>query len=528
MKQEKNKQLLWIFLACILVTSFQLCSILTKRTITDDEGISYIAATGHQGVYNDSRPKGKWVEATEWKKLWEPDRKFCFETIGKDIARLDIHPPLYFWILHIWLLIFGTSTIIGPLLNLVFFAFCFYFMVRVGMKIFQSFTLSIASAVVWGISPAVMEYMKEARQYTLLAFCTVVFLSLILTMLKSDGRNNLKLFTAIAIISLAGMLSHYYFSLIIAASFLMVFITGEKSKRWKTFFYLIVTEVLSGIAFILLHPTFFLSFQRQQEQAQSLLISAFWFRMKTTVTTFTSFYFPDILTRPGFVVMILLSVLMLYFLIKKPEWREILSKQFSQTQKSIVIIFLFLTTVTVALYLGFISPQHAMRAKYLSMIHIFIVFTTFIIIAQFNLKYQSLMVWIICIWQFFMGAMLLGKEFKQYSKDEINKAVSTFVADKIILDNDERGVVPTVLWYFPDSTLIFAANQDDLLKEDKTWIDSLDDNSLYISDLGYSNSEEKRNLILKEMSARSFAIIDSTDIRFNNLDRTYKLKNSKY
>ena len=38
--------------------------------------------------------------------------------IGDDLARYDNHPPLYFWLLHVWIALFGLNLHSGVLLNI--------------------------------------------------------------------------------------------------------------------------------------------------------------------------------------------------------------------------------------------------------------------------------------------------------------------------------------------------------------------------------------------------------------------------
>ena len=76
-----------------------------KGWVANDEGISYLAATGHQAEYalvtSERRPPyGTRTPAANWKRLVNPGEKGALGRIGPDLARYDIHPPLYFWLLH--------------------------------------------------------------------------------------------------------------------------------------------------------------------------------------------------------------------------------------------------------------------------------------------------------------------------------------------------------------------------------------------------------------------------------------------
>lgn len=94
-----------------------------KSTITHDEAISYICVTGHLGEYHrtldaGASPYGEWVPASRWKRFWTLEAPFCFDRISAGLARYDVHPPLYFWLLHLWALVVGIHAWSGPLLNL--------------------------------------------------------------------------------------------------------------------------------------------------------------------------------------------------------------------------------------------------------------------------------------------------------------------------------------------------------------------------------------------------------------------------
>ena len=76
-----------------------------KRVMGMDEGLSYLAATGHQGEYHRIRggkiyPWGSWTRGADWKRLVRTGDPFCFRTISRDLARYDVHPPLYFMLLR--------------------------------------------------------------------------------------------------------------------------------------------------------------------------------------------------------------------------------------------------------------------------------------------------------------------------------------------------------------------------------------------------------------------------------------------
>ena len=121
-----RRRLALLLLACALVgsTGLRVAGAADKQGFTHDESISVLAAACHQGDYTrltsaGEPPFGRWVPASDWKALMRPDRALCLGEIGRDLAREDIHPPLYFWLLHAWTLAFGVGLWTGVSLNIV-------------------------------------------------------------------------------------------------------------------------------------------------------------------------------------------------------------------------------------------------------------------------------------------------------------------------------------------------------------------------------------------------------------------------
>ena len=112
-----------LVLAVIAGVGLRAAATAPKESFTHDEAISYIAATCHQGEYQEITfagrgPYGRWVPAYEWQRLLQPEDRGCLGRIAADLARYDIHPPLYFWLLHGWALLFGVGVWTGTSLNI--------------------------------------------------------------------------------------------------------------------------------------------------------------------------------------------------------------------------------------------------------------------------------------------------------------------------------------------------------------------------------------------------------------------------
>ena len=60
-------------LAMILAVALLVVQATSLATISHDDGISYLAATGHQGSYEHGAPSNEWVQASTWQSFWAPN-----------------------------------------------------------------------------------------------------------------------------------------------------------------------------------------------------------------------------------------------------------------------------------------------------------------------------------------------------------------------------------------------------------------------------------------------------------------------
>ena len=108
----------WTAIAILLAAvaggaALRIVEIIEKRALAHDEAISYLHATGHIHEFaritnREEPPYGTWVRAADWKRFVRIEDAFCFRRIADGLARYDIHPPMYFWLLHVWSLVFGV------------------------------------------------------------------------------------------------------------------------------------------------------------------------------------------------------------------------------------------------------------------------------------------------------------------------------------------------------------------------------------------------------------------------------------
>lgn len=114
-------------LAIVAALGLRIGLVDAKQTLSHDETISYLAATCHQGEYErvvsrGAYPVARFAPAAAWQRFVEPDEALCFGRIAEGLAMHDIHPPLYFWMLHVWTLLTGTGVATATVLHLILVA----------------------------------------------------------------------------------------------------------------------------------------------------------------------------------------------------------------------------------------------------------------------------------------------------------------------------------------------------------------------------------------------------------------------
>jgi uncharacterized membrane protein len=94
---------------------------------------------------------GEWTPASHWKKLLLIDEKFCFQKISRDLARHDIHPPLYFWALHTWCIVVGVHHWAGLSLNLLIFIFTAVVLFQLARSTLSNDLSAAAVVLLWAL-----------------------------------------------------------------------------------------------------------------------------------------------------------------------------------------------------------------------------------------------------------------------------------------------------------------------------------------------------------------------------------------
>jgi 4-amino-4-deoxy-L-arabinose transferase-like glycosyltransferase len=463
----------------VAAAALRIAGISAKTIMATDETPSYISAAGNGSEYYDiiffdQKPVGEWVLAAEWKKFMQLERPFCFGAIAHTLARFDIHPPLYFWLLHLWALIVGINFWTGPALNILIScvaALCLYGLAR---RILGRPLEAAVVAFTWTLSPAVFQMSFEARHYDLLALVAILYVWQIIRYADSHETPKARDFIFIVVLTAAGALTHYYFSILVAGCGLYAIV--KLARKQKKRLIMGLGAVLSGYAvFVLLHPNFYQSFMNEQKEVGVFSYENLLTRIGDVVDTFKQFFFFPFSLRYIFFLGILAWLVSAY---RTRRWIPFKSK-FDYTGMQILYFFLWPAGVQIALYLAYLSPQHAALPKHFAMAWPFLAFLPAFILRLFK-KYQILLT--IFFWLFLCAASIRGlQSFNEYAARQPDPSAILQSAQAIVFDNASINVLPRLIAKLPDDKPVFAASRNYMLHHRAAWLNRLDSSAVYVS-----------------------------------------------
>jgi 4-amino-4-deoxy-L-arabinose transferase-like glycosyltransferase len=127
----------------------------------------------------------------------------------------DIHPPLYYWLLKLWVVIFGDSEPGLRSLSAVLGIGLVYLIWLLGRRLFSR-RVGLIAAFVAAVSPLQIYYSQETRMYMLLAFLSTLTVWLAVLMLDGSRSRHMPLLAVAYVLTVtAGLYTHYAYPVIL-------------------------------------------------------------------------------------------------------------------------------------------------------------------------------------------------------------------------------------------------------------------------------------------------------------------------
>lgn len=508
----------WLVLTLVLVgIAVYLPRLAAVVLIDHDDVISVIGATCNQGRYEQSIPTAAWVAASNWQQYWQWQGFGCFGQISQDLVHYDIHPPLYFWLLHSWFGVFGVSVTAGLLLNLVILVVAVIVIYAVCRALSVSAPVSFVATLAWMLSLPTRTALAVVRQYTLFSMLTALLLLLVVLWLT---KRQDRYVVAIGVVVAAGLLTHFHF--VIPAAVMLLFAAAVLARRaaYTPVLRMAGTVLAAVVVSLLLHPGFLESLERADRQAQAFTIAGFAQRVGSVLATTFQIFDPLDWTyplpyglldwhNPVFIVVNVLNVLVGFvatylvvrFAIKAARSRPRSLPGMISIEYLPAFTAVATWCVVVALYVLCVSPVHAIGLQYLH----FLTPLLFVAVAQLaHARHHEIphAVSAAVVPVLLVGA-LIGTSVFVWHRSEQQQVLDIRQADALIVDTAAIGVLPAVLWHADPGTAVYAAPQHELATNFPD-LSAAGDRLFYAASSAYDNTDEDRDRILARLEQAGY------------------------
>ena len=307
-----------------------------------------------------------WVLASDWQAFWKLEKIGNFGTILECLTTVDIHPPLYFWLLNLWSGLVGINTSTAALLNIPFHILITLMIFKIcRMSKYPTFA-SAAAATLWMVSYANLEAGIIGKQYSLLGFEVVCFGFFAINFLKKQTLLNA---FWLGLFSLFGLLTHYQFVVLMGITFAWLAVFFLLQKNLKSIIKLIFSAIATGLLFYAINPNFYNSVKNYQLQAApiSLFSSTMPYLIYRSFYSFARLFLPEFITvskysKINMVIFAFFLLVLGLYILRKLDPKSILDRFFKEKNFILVISFLTLFSV-VFLYVIRVFPIVTMSVK---------------------------------------------------------------------------------------------------------------------------------------------------------------------
>lgn len=286
---------------------------------------------------------------------------------------IDVHPPLYYYFLHFWSLIFGTSELAIRSMSAVFGIGVVVIMYLLVKKVFDKNTALLAMAFA-AFSPFFIRYSQEARMYGVEGFWTILGTYFLFLALDKEYLEKAKTFWQkykywiFYVLSMAAAIyTHYYALLLVFAQWGYVlirsFANGERyilKKEWW------LSNISVGAIFLPWVPNVLKQFTKVQ--------SGYWIppvSFKTIPETIVGSFTYDI---PHFTNVIYFVLFLLFFIIADLA----ITRNKEKVNEIIFFLLYFLIPTTLIFLVSLRQPVYQNRYFVFAMAGVYIILAAFI------------------------------------------------------------------------------------------------------------------------------------------------------
>jgi len=157
------------------------------------------------------------------------------QSVALIIEKVELHPPLYYIILHFWMLLFGTSEVATRSLSAIFGIISIFLIYQVGRTLFNH-RVGLISGFLSGISYFHIYYSQETRNYSLLLLLTLLSFFLFIKILRADKARRLY-FPLLFLANICLAYTHIFGLFVIMSQVFYFILLWKKYKQLRIWFF---------------------------------------------------------------------------------------------------------------------------------------------------------------------------------------------------------------------------------------------------------------------------------------------------
>jgi 4-amino-4-deoxy-L-arabinose transferase-like glycosyltransferase len=448
-----------ILAVAALAVALHVLELASLRRVSHDDTISFLAATGHQGEFQhivdeELEPVAQWVPASRWQALTRIEQPLPLLTIARDLGHHDIHPPVYFWLLHVWSLLVGVHLWTGPLLNVALHVATAVVLWRLARRVLHSPLAAWAVTGVWATLPAVVETVGSSRQYSLSALLSVLVAA---AFLRAREEPTVGRLAVVAAWTALGMLTLYSFGLVVAGLGMVSAADLLRADRRRAALRSLGAFAVGGVVFLAGQPWLREVLARQRDQAEVFTVPRMLLRVRLLREGMPSFAVADLPVTAGLVLLAATAALAVLAWRARPQARPL------------VLLAVWLPTALALAFLAAVSPGAAWQARYFSIALPFVAFLPAAAWPALRVRVAGLRpVPAIGVAVFVAAAVVNLSAFATAANAPPAETLDG--PDPAVLDNMARGVLLRILWDAPPDLPVYAADQETLLATTDRWL----------------------------------------------------------
>ena len=479
-----NEQRLWRWwvIAILIGLVFRLIPLLEKQYLAGDEIRSYLAATAHEGEYRlllreAKAPLATWAPVSAWTRFIEPQAGLGLGAVARDLAMWDVHPPLYFWLLHGWTRLVGVTFWAGALLNLLLEGLILALIVAWGRAMTHDRQMALWLSVLWWLHPLSVRVSALTRAYVLLTLLTLLFAHAFYGVFyrKLPKRQRLWAGSVLLCTTVLGLLTHYLFLFVLVTSLLVLGIKFGR-RQWRVVISLLVLFAMALLSFIWIYPDFFWAFTFLAEPRPD-----FWSGLPRRLSR--TAYICAVLYGPMGLSLLLVwaQQLRVHQLAGATLWRPIRRLvDFSAYPFGVCMLAVLPVLGAALFYLLLISPHHAMGAQYMNFATPFVALVTLFILQQTTRVKVAIRAFIVLL--IVLNLVQLHPAVRDFGSPPRLQPADLATDGVVVFDNQASIHWFNLALYLDATQPAYVSSQQELLAHPSRWQTRLEsEGGLYLS-----------------------------------------------